>query len=466
MNDYPTDWSFEKPALVLLVVTYLIVGTLYALYTPDWQVPDEPAHYNYVAQLDADGCCPLMEAGDYDQAYLSALTGARFDPAITGQLSTVQYEDHQPPLYYLLQWPVFALSGGSLAVMRLFSVVLGAGVVLLAWAAVRILFPLRPWMALAAAAFVAFVPQHVAFMAGVNNDGLAELCIGGATLASLLYLRGDEMLGWRGRRPHPALLGLLVGLSGLSKTTAYFTLGVALLAVFWRWRFVDRARVWRRLCLAVLWVVVVAALVNAPWWLRNVGVYGFPDVTGLARHDTVVINQPRTEDWIADHGFDGWLDRFTRFTFNSFWGQFGWMAVPMPGWVYALLKLFVGFVLTGVVLGIARNLYKKEDKLTPAQLGGVALLALALLLTTAQYVLYNLVYVQHQGRYLFPALTALAFGVAVGLDGWIRPLVGPMLGRYRLPLWSRWVPAVGLWLALATLDLYALWRFIVPALAL
>jgi hypothetical protein len=56
--------------------------------------------------------------------------------------------------------------------------------------------------------------------------------------------------------------------------------------------------------------------------------------------------------------------------------------------------------------------------------------------------------------------------VALGLDGWMRPLVGPDMGRYRLPLWARWIPSLVLWAALAALSVYALWRWVVPNLAL
>ena len=40
----------QAPILLILLI-YLLLGWLYAAYTPDWQAPDEPAHYNYVKQL-------------------------------------------------------------------------------------------------------------------------------------------------------------------------------------------------------------------------------------------------------------------------------------------------------------------------------------------------------------------------------------------------------------------------------
>lgn len=59
------------PFLVIWLL-YLVIGTLFAIYTPPWQAPDEPAHYNYVRQL-ADGRWPAIEPGDYDQDLLSYL---------------------------------------------------------------------------------------------------------------------------------------------------------------------------------------------------------------------------------------------------------------------------------------------------------------------------------------------------------------------------------------------------------
>ena len=506
---------YEPAALALLILTYLLVGALYATQTPAWQVPDEPAHYNYIAQLAENGCCPVLAMGDYDQHYLSELTSARFAPAVTGRLGAVQYEDHQPPLYYLLAWPVFALTGGDLTALRLFSVVIGAGVAAMAWATARALFPTRPWYALTTAAFVAFVPQHTAMLAGVNNDALAELWIGAALLACVLYRRGGED-GLP--QPHPAILGALAGLAGLTKTTGYFVVVIALAAVFLRWRRVipssaslaSRLRsvvpltpadlrpasplpheargpesahpqdisplptvgegaggegknragaALRPLLIAALWVILVAAAVNLPWWLRNAATYGGLDIAGLGRHDAVVVGQPRTADWIADNGLGGLLSRFVQFTFNSFWGQFGWMAAPMPGWIYAGLLAFTGAALAGLALALARN-QRKQEEVTPAQRDGVLLLALTLAITAAQYLFYNVTFVQHQGRYLFPALIPISFVVALGLDGWIRPLGE----RFHLPMAVRWIPPAVVWLGFAALDVYALVRVVVPSL--
>ena len=333
--------------LALLLLAYFFVAGLFAINTPDWQAPDEPAHYNYVRQL-ADGRLPIIEAGDYDQDYQSLVISSRFDPKYT--VDTFQYEDYQPPLYYFLQTPVFWLSGGLLHPMRLLSVVLGAGVVILAYFITRKVLPGRQWLALTAAAFVAFLPQHVAMLAAVNNDSLAELLIAAILLllVSIAIMKRIERekpaseaeLGSTGPQKMPSnwqllLLGFLLGLGFLTKVTVYImvpVVGLVLLWIYWG--------SWRSLLKAALIVFGVAGLIGLTWWVRNLVVYGGFDILGTAAHNAIVIGQPRTIDWIATIGLGGMLRAFAQTTFQSFWGQFGWMGVVMPSWVYGPLLLF------------------------------------------------------------------------------------------------------------------------------
>jgi hypothetical protein len=163
-----SDW----PAALIILMS-LVVGAFYAAYTPTWQVPDEPAHYNYIRSFATGEGFPVMEAGDYDQAYLSRLTSEQFPESLP--VTPLEYEDHQPPLYYLLATPIFLLSGGAVGALRLFSLLLGAGVIGMTMALVREVFPKRLGLAWLAGGLVAFLPQHVAMMAAVNNDALTEL---------------------------------------------------------------------------------------------------------------------------------------------------------------------------------------------------------------------------------------------------------------------------------------------------
>ncbi|MCZ7668099.1 MAG: glycosyltransferase family 39 protein [Chloroflexi bacterium] len=188
------DQAMRKHSfLILILLLYLGLGALYAVNTPAWQAPDEPAHYNYVRQL-ANGRFPLIEPGDYDQAYIMKVVFSTpaFPPEAS--LAPLSYEDWQPPLYYLLQTPLFLATGGSLTAMRLFSLLMGAGVVILAYVLAGILFPGQRWLAWTTAVFVAFLPQHLAIMASANNDALAELIIAAVLVVLVRWLQIRE---WR-----------------------------------------------------------------------------------------------------------------------------------------------------------------------------------------------------------------------------------------------------------------------------
>ena len=199
----------------------MLAGTLFALYTPPWQAPDEPAHFNYIRQVAEAGCCPVIQSGDWDSAYLDALKAARFAPELLDDQDAIQYEDHHPPLYYLLASVVYKLSAGDLIALRLFSVVLGAGVVILSYACSRRILPNQPQIALGVMALVAFLPQHLHMMSAVNNDSLAELLVGIALLWLLRYLDSADAPVWP--------IALIVGLALLTKITIYFLAPLALL---------------------------------------------------------------------------------------------------------------------------------------------------------------------------------------------------------------------------------------------
>jgi hypothetical protein len=430
-----------RPLLLILAI-YLAVGALYAIYIPPWQVPDEPAHYNYIAQVAQEGCCPVIAPGDYDQAYLGQLTSSGFPEG--ADLSAIEYEDWQPPAYYLAALPVFALSDGSLLALRLFSVALGAIVVALAYLTVLRLLPDHRAIAIGAALFVGFVPQHIAMMAGVNNDSFSELILGLTLLVLVAYLGGI-------RRPHAAMLGVLVGAAFLTKISAYYAAVLVALAVLWRWR--AEKRPFRWLLVQVAWTGGLAVLIGLAWWARDVTVYGWPDFLGWRAHGAVVADQPRTADWIAASGLGSHLRFLVTTTFHSFWGQFGWMGVPMPERDYMALSVFVYWVLAGLAL-----LPWKACRLAPWQRTGLRLLAALLLLTAIGYGFYNWTFVQAQGRYLFPAITAfglLAAGGAYGWAAWLDRRFG-----WRL---AGWLPVLALaWLPLY--DLWALFRYIIPNL--
>ncbi len=171
--------------LLVILALYVILGVLYAVRTPAWQAPDEPAHYNYVRFVATTGGFPVLQMGDYPHGYMEEIKSRKFPPDLS--IDPIRYESHQPPLYYALLAPIYAAVRGALLPLRLASVLLGLGVVLLAYAIARRIYPERAALALGTAAFVAFLPQHLATVSQVGNDVLAELLF-----AAVLYI----LVGW------------------------------------------------------------------------------------------------------------------------------------------------------------------------------------------------------------------------------------------------------------------------------
>ena len=444
-----------------IILLYLGIGALYALNTPPWQSPDEPAHYNYIAQIAGEGCCPVIAPGDWDAAYLSELTTEQFPEE--ADLSPLEYEDHQPPLYYLLLSVVYGLTGGSLLALRLATLVLGAGVVLLTYATVARLFPVRLTLALGAAAFVAFIPQHLSVLASVNNDALAELVLAALLAVSTAYL-GNPVLPDSGgeprpatRRPRPALLGLLAGLAFLTKLTVYApAVLVVALALVIRWRAERRSFGW--FAGQAAWAAGGALALGALWWARNAVVYGWPDIFAQAAHEAAVVGQLRTADLIAEIGAGPFALRLLTTTFHSFFGQFGWMAVPMSPRVYLVVGLFLAGTLAGLAL-LPTAL--PEVTLAAPRRAVLAIFGALAVLVLLQFAYYNLTFVQHQGRYLYPALVPLGLAVTAGWWGWSRWLAARFPEHWKPVL--RWLPVavMAFWPALAV---YALFRILIPNL--
>lgn len=485
-----SDHLSPNRILAFIVVAYLALGALYVVYTPAWQAPDEPAHYNYVRHLAEKGRFPVLHYGDYPHAYLEQIKSAGFPPDMS--VEPIRYEFWQPPLYYVLAAPVYRLFDGALVPLRLLSVAFGAGVVATAYGIALALRPGDQGLALATAAFVAFLPMHLTMMASVNNDALAELLL---AMVMLFLMRWSGRPTGKGLASSPSAYlvatGFLLGLGLVTKATVYVAIPLALVALVWSER--------RPAILALFGAALVVAI---PWYVRNVAVYGWPDLLGTRNHDAVVVGQLRTADYLAAVGWAAYLKNFLTTTFHSFWGQFGWMAVPMDRRIYLAVGLLSALMAVGILLALWQGEREEANELKSQQAGNMSLVTLWVILTILMYLYYNISLVQFQGRYLFPMLIPLGWlgtlglretlsrrwswvGAAVcglaamgmgllsalggDLDKWGLLIAGGaalllILRRWLPPRLDGWVLAVPL-AGLAGLSVYSLFVFIVPFLS-
>ena len=182
--------------LVAALLAYTGLAVTYAVGTPIWQAPDEPAHFNYVRQVAETGTLPELREGDWDSDLLSRVQNG----ALEG-IDRIRYESWQPPLAYVVAAPVYLLGprdpASAVLRLRLWGALLGGLTIVIGYAAARTV--LGDTLALAVPFVMAGVPMFTAISASVSVDPVANLL---AALLLLAVLR-QAQAGWTG-----ALLGL------------------------------------------------------------------------------------------------------------------------------------------------------------------------------------------------------------------------------------------------------------------
>lgn len=406
----------EKIPLAAIVAAFVLLSTYYSLAVPIWEAPDETEHFPSIAYIGRHVSLPTES--------LPSLQG-------TGGQS------YQPPLYYALnaaftfwidasdyrlvrrnvktEWDVplkdrnivvhtedenFPYRGVILAmhIARFLSVLMGAATVILSYLIARQVVPGRRHVALGAAAITAFNPQFIFLSGAVNNGNLLTVLSSIALLAMVRTLKDPRRPTVRGA----IVLGMLLGLQLLTKYNAFAFIpvtGIVLAIAGWR-----RSRIGGAIMLPA--IAGVTATIFVGWWyLRNVGLYGHPFyrelfvTTGTPADVVDAVSQP---------------DAFSPFwrTFQSYWAFFGWTNIPVPEPIYWLLA----FVVVLAVLGVAAYGFGRDS---------VGHRLLLLVLVSAAACAFGLVALRvltthgtgtENGRFLFPAISAIAVILAIGLS--------------------------------------------------
>ena len=410
--------GLQLTLLVVIGLAYIVLAIGWTRATPAWDNPDEPAHWNFVRHVAQTGALPILRPGDYPQAQVESLKSARFPPG--SNIDGIQYESHQPPLYYAGAAVVYKLTTWlplkrQVDALRLLSTIFGVLTIVASWRIVRSLLPGEPYLALATASFIAFVPMHVNMSAAVDNDALGDLLLTVAVLGMLLWLqRGFSVRG-------AVILGIVIGLAALTKVTTLAAFPLALLAAALRYWRVGRDQRHVHPFVGLL-ISYAAALAVWGWWvLRNVLTYGLGDPLAL-KVNKLVVTQLQTGALNAAA-----IQRFAKGTFDSFWAQFGWMGIPVPQ-VYAELKLLTILAGIGLAVALLRALRLDVPGAAVRQKAGEVVLVLAWpVLVILEDLQYNLTFVQTQGRYLFPAIGGIGLFFMLGLSRLAGPRLSPVV---------------------------------------
>jgi 4-amino-4-deoxy-L-arabinose transferase-like glycosyltransferase len=270
--------------------------------------------------------------------------------------------------------------------------------------------------------------MHLAMLSAINNDALAELI-----LAFILFVLVQRLMPASEPQPDASkkpyfqnnlLLGIVLGLGLGTKIMVYIAIPLIALTLWWTSHQENSKRDWRKLLRETAIIYGVALLIILPWYVRNAIVYGNIDILGMVRHDQIVTGQLRTADYMAQVGIWGYLGSFFTTTYHSFWGQFGWMAVPMDSRAYLVLTLLSLMALGGLIgfwRGTRATPPAAEYALSGEQRYALGLMGAMIIFMIAGYLWYNLEFVQFQGRYLFPALIPWSLFFALGLHEALSP---------------------------------------------
>ncbi len=421
---------FIRPRIQTLLAAYLYLAAFFSIFVPPFEAPDEIWHFAFIQHLVTERALPVSEPGTQAlwrqqgtqapgyyaaAALLTAWIDQSDFPEIFGRANphrAIGEPDTTINRNYLIHhreaerfpWRRSIL---ALRVARLFSIFLGAVTVYGVYRTLRLLLPAEG--ALLGAAFAAFLPQFVFISSSVSNDN----AVNAAAALVLWQLTAMLVEGGLPRRRLLLTLGVLLGLTLLSKLSGLGLVGVVGLAVLWlAWR----GRSVRLIFDAALWTAAPALLIAGWWYVRNWRLYGDPLAWEMWEANILLRVIPAGPLRIV--GELGSLER-------SFWGLFGWLNLSYPDWVYWALRV-VGAVVAVGLLGYAARRARRAGWALRAP---HAFLLLWLVVLTISWLRFMRVAPAAQGRYFFAALPVLGLLWALGWAGW-----GNLGRRFALPV--------------------------------
>lgn len=397
----------ETPALskdlFVLLVSFLLLATVYAWAIPYLQSSDELGHFEFVKRLVFDRTLPVITTSEYFAA-----------------------EQHQPPAYYflaallgraLLAAP-FGPTDGQMALIfygaRGLSIAFGLATVAGSYLLASHFFGPKRLLGALATVIVAFNPGFIAIMAAVTNDSMAAAVGVFVLLATVKAASSSQLsLGWL------LLVGFVAGLAALTKEN----LLALLLPLAAALTLMARRSGSPRYPLMVLLAVGAPLLIISGWWYwRNWALYGDPlawSLNALLSPGNIRQQAP------AMTGFLSTIESVAQ----TYWVGFGRThGVRAPMAVYLAIWTGCGTALFGLYRLLRRK--PQASWLPQGWKLGLAFLAADVGLTLLADLSYDRSFIgAGAGRYFYPVAGAIALLLALGLSSAARarsswPLVG------------------------------------------
>ncbi len=357
----------ERRVIFSLWLLLMALGIIFAFIQPVWSRVDEAQHYDYV-QYVAENLSLPVEGKDFisqDVVDVSVKsnqwgwrpagvlsTPADLDPALwttlPGDLGGLDkerwvrrnlwyfgYEAMQPPLYYMVNAPVYAALPDDPFVklygMRLLAALLASAMVPITWLTAREASPGNRLAIYGAPVAMLLTQGYALNMSQITNDALAVPLAATAVLILLrLVVRG---LAWK----RSLAAGTLIGAALLTKMTTIFLLPAAAAALIFLLIY-KRGKL-GRVALHAGIIYGVAAAIMAPWLAHNFSLYG--DATGASAA------RPLMSSF-----FESPLLNFSTLRLDellpTFW--FGEPIFPFPFWTYAWMA--AGTAIAVALIGV------------------------------------------------------------------------------------------------------------------
>jgi len=429
--------------LTLLLLFYVLTAIVYTLILPLGEAADEAEHFALIRFIAEEHRPPLTlkeqhsisAKGDASPIYhgLVALLTQHVDVSELSELPDPRHQLRRAIPYdrlpfkglYHTEDELFPFRGIVLAwhLARLVSIPLGVTTIIAIYMIVLAITPQRPYFALAAAGFAAFVPRFVINNAIVSDDNLVIPLIAFSIYYLVRIAQGDE------QRRTFVFLGILMGLAAISKYHSLLLLPettIMLVILIWKngWGWRLGLRRWGLTMLAFLltaggWfaflIIQFNQIADLGWFRGLIAPLGDPIITSSA--DRFLNAQSGN---LAYEPELGWLE-WAWLLFRTFWFRYGRGDVIDSPAVNGILGLVALLAIVGLAsLGLRNRRYFTR------QIRKIETWRLDIILLVLHFFIYfSIVVIRYvtlptretaQGRHLYPALMTIAFFFILGLS--------------------------------------------------
>jgi len=415
-----------KRIKVVLFLFVFIQGVLYLFLIPPWQSPDESHHFEYGALISKNIKSKAKTRENLNKEIIKSMAAFHawkyqnmpLPHPLPHILPNVPffgkpgYVSGRAPLYYVIS--SFIMKGTKINgflnqfyLIRCFSLILFLLSVYFTYLSARILFKDNPLYCFAAVSFVSFLPQFIIISTSVNPINLAVFL---ETIFIYLMLFSLH----KGKKLFMGFLGpIIIALGFLNHRAALFMLPpfLVLLLIY----FIKSLKNKKELLKVLLILFITIFIFLAIYLLAH---HLFPDSLNKVVLESGI--KPRM----------GEINRFIQYLsipspksvsvfldgfFQSFWYFSGWMRFYYCLHIYSILKLICLLSFLGLMKYLFFILFKKNYKAEIDFKSFLILCATVLPIILAIIIRYLPRFETAQGRYIFPAISALAVLFVLGL---------------------------------------------------